>query len=66
MARTAKPSNPQQLERLKHRVQDSEYLEEAISRIATALTSQIMQDLHRDSYNPGNAVSIIEHQIDRR
>ena len=66
MARTAKPSNPQQLERLKHRVKDRTYLDEAIARIATALTRQIVQEIHRAPANPGNAVSIIEHQFDRR
>ncbi len=66
MARTAKSSDPQQLARLKHRVQDSTYLNEAISRIATRLTQQIVQEIHRSPENPGNAVSIIEHRFDRR
>ena len=66
MARTAKPSDPQQLERLKHRVQDSTYLNEAIYRIASALTQQIVQEIHRSPDNPGSAVSVIEHRFDRR
>ncbi len=66
MARTPKPSDPHQLERLKTRVQEAEYLNQAISRIATALTQQIVQEVYRHPVNPGNAVSVIEHRFDRR
>lgn len=46
MVRIAKPSNPKRIRELKKKINDKEYLEIAIEKIASTLTNELVGRKH--------------------
>lgn len=64
MARTAKTSNPQRLETLRTRVVQPDYLDNAITTIASMLSTQILQERDAKNTRLAKGISDSEHRID--
>jgi hypothetical protein len=52
MVRIAKQPDPQRINALKQRIQDENYLDAAIQRLADKLTEELVERRHGDQYTP--------------
>jgi hypothetical protein len=52
MVRIAKQPDPQRINALKQRIQDENYLDAAIQRLADKLTEELVERRHGDHHSP--------------